>query len=202
MLRLLGGGFLCCGVHLVLIGIVFVGLWKTFEKMGKPGWAGIVPIYNIIVLLEVVRKPMWWIALFLIPFVGPILVGIEVAKCFGKEGGFGVGLGLLPFVFYPILGFGSARFVGPEGSRLGREDIERDELQDGRSRPRDGEDHDDRYTSGKAPSASSPQSVAPAPSDGTIMIQCSGCQRRLKVPANVIGKKVKCPACGAAFVAG
>ena len=98
------------------IGVVVIaGMWATFAKAGKPGWAAIIPIYNIIVLLEVAKRPLWWIVLFIIPFVNIIAIiiaSLDVAKNFGKSGGFGVGLALLPFIFYPILGFGSARYQG------------------------------------------------------------------------------------------
>jgi hypothetical protein len=100
-------------IQLVLVIALLAGLWKTFEKAGKPGWAAIVPIYNGIVLLQIAGKPIWWIILMLIPCVNiviAILVGIEVAKNFGKGTGFGLGLGLLSFIFYPILGFGDARY--------------------------------------------------------------------------------------------
>lgn len=100
-------------VWLVIIIAWFAGMWKTFEKAGKPGWAAIIPIYNLIVALEIVGKPLWWIVLFLIPFVNfvaCILVGIAMAGKFGKSAGFGVGLGLLPFIFYPMIGFGDAQF--------------------------------------------------------------------------------------------
>ncbi len=99
--------------------LVIIALWKIFEKAGKPGWAAIIPIYNIIVLLEIVGKPLWWIILFLIPLVN-IIFGIWVtnllSKSFGKNEGFTVGLILLPFIFYPILGFGNAKYNGPAGS--------------------------------------------------------------------------------------
>src|SRR5438046_9545255 len=108
---LFGGVFMI--VWLVVLVAVIAGMWKMFEKAGKPGWAAIVPIYNVIVLLEIAGRPIWWIILFFIPFVSivmAIIVGIDVAKAFGKGTGFGVGLGLLGFVFYPILGFGDAQF--------------------------------------------------------------------------------------------
>ncbi|PYQ49216.1 MAG: signal peptidase I [Acidobacteria bacterium] len=103
-------------VWLVVLVAVIAGMWKMFEKAGKPGWAAIVPIYNLIVLLEVVGRPLWWIVLFLIPcvsFVAWIIIAIDVAKAFGKDVGFGIGLALLGFIFIPILGFGDARYVGP-----------------------------------------------------------------------------------------
>jgi hypothetical protein len=102
-------------IELLIVIVAIAGLWKTFEKAGKPGWAAIIPIYNLIVMLEIAGKPLWWIVLFLIPIanlVVAILVSIAIAEKFGKSAGFGVGLAFLSFVFYPILGFGDAQFVG------------------------------------------------------------------------------------------
>ncbi len=119
-----GGGFLGMlfgGVFFVIwlavLVLVIASLWKIFTKAGKPGWAAIVPIYNIIVLLEIIRKPIWWIVLFLIPcvnIIAAILVALELAKVFGKGAGFAIGMILLPFVFYPILGFGDAEYSPEE----------------------------------------------------------------------------------------
>lgn len=114
-----GGGIVVLIVVLVLLAIMvfgFAGLWKVFVKAGKPGWAAIVPIYNIIVLLEITGKPIWWIVLMLIPFVNfiiLIIVMIDLAKSFGKSTGFGIGCALLGFIFIPILGFSDAKYIGP-----------------------------------------------------------------------------------------
>src|ERR1700722_3077522 len=100
---------------IVVVVVSIAGLWKTFEKAGKPGWAAIVPIYNMIVLLEIAGKPIWWILLLFIPCVNIVvlvLVCIDLAKNFGQGAGFGIGLWLLPFIFYPMLGFGSAKYQG------------------------------------------------------------------------------------------
>jgi Family of unknown function (DUF5684) len=115
---LFGGLFgLCWGFIWLLIAIVIlVALWKVYVKAGKPGWAAIVPIYNILVLLEIVGKPWWWLLLMFIPFVNiviMILVYLELATVFSKGTGFGCGLILLPFIFVPILAFGDAQYVGP-----------------------------------------------------------------------------------------
>lgn len=88
--------------------------WKIFSKAGQPGWACLVPIYNIFVLLKIVGKPGWWFVLLLIPivnFIILILMQVELAKAFGKDGGFAAGLILLPFVFLPMLAFGDAQYV-------------------------------------------------------------------------------------------
>ena len=111
---LFGGVFMI--VWLVVLVAVIAGMWKMFEKAGKPGWAAIVPIYNIIVMLEIVGRPLWWIVRFLIPcvsIVAWIIIAIDVAKAFGKDVAYGIGIALLGFIFIPMLGFGDARYVGP-----------------------------------------------------------------------------------------
>jgi hypothetical protein len=102
-------------VYVAVIVVVIAGMWKAFEKAGKPGWGVLIPFYNIILLLEIAGKPLWWLILYLIPIVNlviGIIVSIEIAKKFGKDTGFGVGLALLGFIFWPILGFGDATYEG------------------------------------------------------------------------------------------
>ena len=103
-------------VELAVILLIVVSLWKIFTKAGEPGWAAIVPIYNLIVLLKIVGKPAWWVILMLIPFVNiiiGIMLAINLATVFGKGVGFALGMIFLPFIFYPILAFGDARYQGP-----------------------------------------------------------------------------------------
>jgi hypothetical protein len=103
-------------VGVALVVFMIAAGWKVFVKAGQPGWAIIIPIYNIVVILKIVGRPLWWIVLFLIPLVNliiGIIVYIDFAKSFGKGAGFGIGLMLLGFIFFPILGFGDARYVGP-----------------------------------------------------------------------------------------
>jgi hypothetical protein len=103
-------------IELALVVAAIAGMWKVFEKAGKPGWAAIIPIYNLVILLEIVGRPIWWIVLFLIPCVNIVMifiVAIDVAKSYGQTPAYGIGLALLPFVFYPMLGFGPAQYVGP-----------------------------------------------------------------------------------------
>jgi len=93
---------------------VIVAMWNVFLKAGKPGWAAIIPIYNSIVLIQIAGKPIWWILLYLIPFVNivfSVIVIYNLAKNFGKGGGFAAGLIFLPFIFYPILAFGKSTYM-------------------------------------------------------------------------------------------
>jgi hypothetical protein len=114
-------------IILICLGLTFFVLmiasfWTIFTKAGKPGWAAIIPIYNIIVLLEIAGKPWWWIFLFLlgiVPIIGQITVFIlsimmyhGLSKSFGKDAGFTVGLILLFPIFLPILAFGDAQYLG------------------------------------------------------------------------------------------
>ena len=100
-------------VYLAVILLIVASMWKVFTKAGEPGWAAIVPIYNLIVLLKIAGKPAWWFLLMIIPFVNiviALMVCISLAANFGKSAGFGVGLFLLGFIFGPILAFGDARY--------------------------------------------------------------------------------------------
>jgi hypothetical protein len=115
---LVGGAIGCCFmvVYVAILAFVIVGMWKVFVKARQPGWAAIIPIFNLYILCLIAGKPPWWIILFLIPIVNivaVIVVSLEIAKYFGKSPAFAVGLMFLPFVFYPMLGFSNATYSGP-----------------------------------------------------------------------------------------
>lgn len=116
-------------LFLAIYIIAVIGLWKMYTKAGKPGWAAIIPLYNWWVWIKIIGRPTWWFwamiaALLLswIPLIGwllTVLVAIlwllgclDMARCFGKGVGHGLLLWLFPFILAPILGFGSARYVG------------------------------------------------------------------------------------------
>lgn len=105
-------------LYVALIVLMIVSMWKIFTKAGKPGWACIIPIYNIIVLLEIVGKPWWWLLLMLIPFVNFVLIIWMLnllSKSFGHGVGFTIGMLFLSFIFFPVLGLGESKYLGPAG---------------------------------------------------------------------------------------
>ncbi|MFZ0544368.1 MAG: DUF5684 domain-containing protein [Candidatus Promineifilaceae bacterium] len=103
----------CCG--LIFAILLIASLWKVFVKAGQPGWAAIVPFYNAYVMQEIVGREIWWLAIFF--FLSPIwsiVISLDIAKSFGKDMLYGVGLIVFPYIFYPLLGFGDAKYVGPQ----------------------------------------------------------------------------------------
>jgi len=100
-------------IYIAIIALFVASEWKVYSKAGKPGWACLVPIYNIIVLLEIVKKPLWWFLLLMVPIVNLVVLIIithRLSVSFGKGGGFTAGLILLPIICYPILAFGDANY--------------------------------------------------------------------------------------------
>ncbi|ESS02984.1 MAG: hypothetical protein A07HR67_02492 [uncultured archaeon A07HR67] len=98
---------------LTLTVVIFAGFWKMFEKAGEPGWAGIIPIYNLYVLVKISGNAWWWFILVLIPvinFFATLKISIDIAKKFGRGVLFGLGLTFISFIFYPLLGFGDYQY--------------------------------------------------------------------------------------------
>ena len=111
---------------LSLVGVVLglatiAGMWMVFTKADKPGWAAIIPIYNIYTLVKVSDNDWWWLLAFFIPLlniVAIVKIHLDLAGEFDQGIGFAAGLVLLPFVFYPLLGFGEYRYdTGPPSIR-------------------------------------------------------------------------------------
>ena len=106
--------WICWTVYTVLM---IAAWWKVFSKAGQPGWAAIIPIYNLIVWCKILGRPAWWVLLLLICFpIFFIILSIDLAKSFGKGVGFAIGLILVSIIFFPILGFGSATYQGPSAT--------------------------------------------------------------------------------------
>lgn len=115
-----GVGIVTLVIYLAIFLVTIIGCWKAYNKAGKPGWACIIPIYNAIVWLQICGRPVWWFILLLIPIVNLIIfiiISIDFAKSFGKGAGFGIGIFLLGFIFIPMIGFGSASYVGPAAAK-------------------------------------------------------------------------------------
>lgn len=124
----LGGIFIIFAIIYVLSMtalLVFevIAAWKMFEKAGKPGWASIVPVYNVVVLLDIIGYKWYYIFLFLlggIPFIGQVALilflisfSIKLAKSYNQSTGFGIGLLLISMVFVPIIAFSKdIKYVG------------------------------------------------------------------------------------------
>jgi len=104
---------------LIIAVIKIVGTWYMFEKAGEPGWAAIIPIYNLLIGIKIAGKPWWYILLMLIPVVNLVIIIITLdglSKSFGKSTGFTVGLFFLRWIFIPILGFGSSVYTGDKSN--------------------------------------------------------------------------------------
>ena len=101
-------------LYFAFIGAILYGNWKMYEKAGKPGWASIIPIYNLIVLYEIIGRELVKVLFLLIPIVNLyfiITAYISLAKSFGKRE---TGEYVLTIFFAPLyLGLGSAQYVGP-----------------------------------------------------------------------------------------
>lgn len=98
---------------LVFVVLTIVAMWKIFTKAGEAGWKSIIPIYNYIVLLQIVGLHPALVLLCLVPFgafVLSILIAVKLAKAFGKGTGFIIGLILVAPIFYLMLGFGKAEY--------------------------------------------------------------------------------------------
>lgn len=104
---------LIVAVVVLVFVITLVGTWKMYTKAGQPGWASIIPIYNVYVLVTEIagRDLLWAVLSILVPFAIIVLL-IDVAKRFGKGTGYAIGLIVLPCIFMPLLGFGDARYQG------------------------------------------------------------------------------------------
>ncbi|HEU5424722.1 MAG TPA: DUF5684 domain-containing protein [Nitrolancea sp.] len=117
------GNTLVVLVYLAIIVVEIAASWIMFQKAGQPGWASIIPIYNVVVMLRMIGRSGWWTLLAFVPIADILLlvwVASGLAKAFGKGTGFAVGLFFLNFIFIPILAFGDAQYLGPNGTGSAR----------------------------------------------------------------------------------
>ena len=112
-------GVVGLALYVLIIGFFIAVGWKIYQKAGRPGWVVLVPIYNLYVLMEIVGRPAWWLVLFFLPVVNLVIatiVNIDLAKSFGKDLLYGLGITFLGFIFLPMLAFGSDTYKGPAAS--------------------------------------------------------------------------------------
>lgn len=110
-------GLAVLGGVLVFLLVIIASIWKVFEKAGEAGWKSLIPLYNFYVMLQIAGCPAWWFFMFFIPVVNiyfMVVMYIRLAEKFGKSPLFGFALCFLGFIFFPILGFGSAMYGGDE----------------------------------------------------------------------------------------
>ena len=99
--------------------LMVISMWRIYQKAGFGGWECIVPIYSALVLLKIVGKPWYWILIYFILPVNLVFIVWScnmLSKSFGKDEGFTAGLLFLGFIFFPMLGLGSAQYQGPYGN--------------------------------------------------------------------------------------
>lgn len=97
----------------VFLLLILVSMARVFRKAGRSGAAAFVPIYNLIVLLEIAGKPLWWVVFTPVPVVNVVLgarLGIALAGRFGRGRLFGLGLFFLGPLFLPLLAFSDLRY--------------------------------------------------------------------------------------------
>ncbi len=126
VLGALGAFFGVIMLFVLVVGVLqIIAMWKLFTKAGEKGWKSIIPIYNLVIMYKISGVSPWLLLIYLasfIPFIGTIAILIlniyqthQFSKSFGKDAGYTVGLIFLPVIFYMILAFGSAEYVGPGG---------------------------------------------------------------------------------------
>ena len=101
---------------LLIIVFMLICMWKIFVKAGEEGWKAIIPIYNTIVLLKILKMEWWHILIMLfVPFaygIYMIIFQFRLAKVFGKGVGFGFLLLFVSIIGYPLLAFGDSKYEG------------------------------------------------------------------------------------------
>jgi len=98
---------------IAFISLTLAGKWRVFSKADKDGWMSLVPILSFVEMTDIAKEPMNWVYLLFVPFVNIgvyILLLSSLAKAFNKSGKFAAGLFFLPFIFFPTLGFGDAKY--------------------------------------------------------------------------------------------
>ncbi len=90
------------------------GQWRCFQKMGCRGWEAAVPIYRTYLLFHELYGYGWQMLYLFLPLYNIyayLKYHVHLARSFNQRVLFGIGLALLPFLFFPVLGFGGAVYL-------------------------------------------------------------------------------------------
>lgn len=97
---------------LVLYVVMAISLMKIAKRTNtENAWFAWIPILNLILMLQIAQRPMWWLIFFLVPILniaGIVLqffIWVDIAKRLGKSAVFGVLAALIPIIFMPYLAF-------------------------------------------------------------------------------------------------
>jgi len=88
---------------LIIQVIHFVGTWKLYKKAGRQVWEAAIPIYNAIVLMQIIRRPKWWVILLFIPIINLLMfpvIWVETIRSFGRNSFVETWLVILTLGFY------------------------------------------------------------------------------------------------------
>ena len=83
--------------------IHFGGTWRLYQKAGKQAWEALIPIYNALILMDIIRRPRWWVILLFVPIINLMIfpvIWVETLRSFGKNSPVDTALGLLTFGLY------------------------------------------------------------------------------------------------------
>ena len=97
-----------------IIVVTYASLWRIFRKSGEKGWHALIPIYNLIIICDIIKRDRILVLLFFIPIINLIAMASitnGMAKAFGRSTAFSIGLFFLPFIFSPTLAFGENEYI-------------------------------------------------------------------------------------------
>ena len=76
-------------LFILLVQVIhFLGTWKLYVKAGRKAWEAAIPIYNGIVLMQIINRPKWWVLLLFIPIINLLMfpvVWVETIRSFGQN---------------------------------------------------------------------------------------------------------------------
>lgn len=99
-------------IVIILYVVVALSLMRIAKRTNTPNaWFAWIPILNLILMLQIAKRPMWWLIFFLVPFINIVgivlqfVIWVDIAKLLGKQVWVGILAGLIPIIFVPYLAF-------------------------------------------------------------------------------------------------